>query len=120
MVLHYDTEPNLFRVQVALEVTKFRERIAKYVAFFRRGAKLCIRMYEYVLAGTFVSTFALRFELRCTVLTHDFAGAFVRAKIIMVAERYGARRDFGLLGLNFGSSGAQALKVCLDFGVLGN
>ena len=82
MVLHYDTEPNLFRVQVALEVTKFRERIAKYVAFFRRGAKLCIRMYEYVLAGTFVSTFALRFELRCTVLTHDFAGAFVRAKII--------------------------------------
>ena len=81
MVL-YDTEPNLFRVQVALEVTKFRERIAKYVAFFRRGAKLCIRMYEYVLAGTVVSTFALRFELRCTVLTHDFAGAFVRAKII--------------------------------------
>ena len=37
-----------------------------------------------------------------------------------IAERYGARRDFGLLGLNFGSSGAQALKVCLDFGVLGN
>ena len=67
---------------MALEVTKFRERIAKYVAFFRRGAKLCIRMYEYVLAGTLVSTFALRFELRCTVLTHDFAGAFVRAKII--------------------------------------
>ena len=86
MVLHYDTEPNLFRVQVALEVTKFRERIAKYVAFFRRGAKLCIRMYEYVLAGTFVSTFALRFELRCTVLTHDFAGAFVRAKIIIFGE----------------------------------
>ena len=85
MVLHYDTEPNLFRVQVALEVTKFRERIAKYVAFFRRGAKLCIRMYEYVLAGTFVSTFALRFELRCTVLTHDFAGAFVRAKIITLS-----------------------------------
>ena len=88
MVLHYDTEPNLFRVQVALEVTKFRERIAKYVAFFRRGAKLCIRMYEYVLAGTFVSTFALRFELGCTVLTHDFAGAFVRAKIITISDHF--------------------------------
>ena len=95
MFLHYDTEPNLFRVQVALEVIKFRERIAKYVAFFRRGAKLCIRMYEYVLAGTFVSTFALRFELRCTVLTHDFAGAFVRAKIVSIPHQCGLHPPFG-------------------------